>query len=316
MRKMERLRRLLQRNLIVCVQESHGTETEIRAALVEFAHDFFIYISVMPDRNTRGVVIICSKRLVKSEPHVQVFDIIPGRLHAICISHMVHDVCLTIVNVHNHELSLADLSRFEVWFAPRVRASQDNPTRKQVWPTGDMNFAAAGDLPRRVDCTGQTVDRAPIDTQQHMTNAIEADPRRSSARYHARRLEEAWRHTLSGMADISSGAVTHFAANANTVSRIDRIFRASPAWLLDKLHLQSRENDDPFAAHLAKLSDHVPVDVKVSVRRVATKAKRPVPNLGSLGPLVSWFPERFGVQGAVGWLISWMPAGGAQALVT
>ena len=116
-----------------------------------------------------GVVIICSKRLVKSEPHVQVFDIIPGRLHAICISHMVHDVCLTIVNVHNHELSLADLSRFEVWFAPRVRASQDDPTRKQVWPTGDMNFAAAGDLPRRVDCTGQTVDLAPIDMQQHMT---------------------------------------------------------------------------------------------------------------------------------------------------
>ena len=138
---------------------------------------------------------------------------------------------------------------------------------------GDFNFLAAGERPRRIEQTSPGL--TPDDTQQYMLDAAPAD---AAASYKSRQMESLWQSILGKMVDISGEHTTHYAANSCAVSRIDRIYCIAPSWLLDRMNLRISLDEDPYALHIAGVSDHAPIDVILEPRSVSRADKRAVPS--------------------------------------
>ena len=131
-RTLARLRPLTHSHQIICLQEAHGTPHEIRAILVEFEPKFHIFTCTLPDRSSGGVVCLVSRELVLYKTHVRVHELAPGRILALDIWHATADCLLSIVNVHNHDLSLSQLQLLSDWLLPRLQNASSDPQNKMV----------------------------------------------------------------------------------------------------------------------------------------------------------------------------------------
>ena len=94
-----------------------------------------------------------------------------------------------------------------------------------------------------------------------------------------------WTQTLTPFTDINSGLMTHWHEQQQPASRIDRIYVATPGWLLTCMTVSSITVGDPLAASRRGPSDHVPITLTLARSAPKPRAERPIPAWVCRSPL-------------------------------
>jgi hypothetical protein len=86
------------------------------------------------------------------------------------------------------------------------------------------------------------------------------------------------------MTEIQQPFETHYHSASATLSRLDRLYVASPPWLVLQLGLRGKLLHDPFQSHQQSLSDHVPVAFCFTYKYQLPAEQRPIPRFVSDHP--------------------------------
>ena len=148
MRKLKKLRDILPRADVTALQEVHGESAEMETSLHEQAPQLLLFLNPGANRDQGGTVLLLKKSFIPKAEFCSHHIIVPGRVHAVDVWNEASSARGTFVNVHNYELSDADIAAIAAFVRPHLRTAVDDPMHRHVWMMGDFNFDAPGEEPR------------------------------------------------------------------------------------------------------------------------------------------------------------------------
>ena len=247
---------------IIGVQEVHGNDVSMRKIISNHQNTHIAHPSPHPNAAAGGNLLFVKKNLMGPRTSVHFEDVVPGRVNWVVISKDMQRI--EVFNVHNFDISHAERRRlFDRIEAAKRQAATDPTGRNFVILMGDFNFLAPGETPTKLGQTGQ------------VANVKLA----SSSDNEARR----WRKPMTGLTEIFQAEFTrlgdrnegeHHHLNA---SRLDRIYISLPPWALMQLRGDAKVTL-PVAQCVARnLSDHAPVRMSLSCKRLLPRLLQPIP---------------------------------------
>ena len=206
-RKRGFLSRLLGQANIVCLQETHGSDSDIRDPLFHDCKHFSFFPSFCTNSDSGGVITIVRSSLLLGST-VSSSSVVPGRVLSTCVTKGQRN--WVIYNVHNHGISDPDLaSVIEVLSADSLLA-RSHPEVVTVSVLGDFNFCAPSE------------GRLKIATPECAVSSVVA----------CRAAVRRWQSALSQLVEIQQGSPTHCCAGSRSMTRLDRVYVSIPPYVL------------------------------------------------------------------------------------
>ena len=251
-RKRGFLRRLLGQANLVCMQESHGSDSAIRDWLSHEAKHFSFFPSFCRDSDSGGVITVIRSSLLLGS-RVLSSPLVPGRVLRTSVS---RDECKwAIYNVHNHGISDSDLSSVIDAFAADIQVAKNHPSSVTVAVMGDFNF------------------RAPSEGCMRLGDLSSSAPNAVGNRAQATK----WQSALDLLVEIQQQSPTHFAAGSHSMTRLDRVYVSIPPYMLRMMSAKCTVSCCPRRLHDKRLSDRAPVVCALSPRPLVSADTRPIP---------------------------------------
>lgn len=249
--KMNKVEHLMTRHTCTAVQETHGNDEVMKAFLVHRDFNFFVYdLEGNPcwsngahKDSHGGICNLISRRKVAAGATVQHIELVPGRAMASVISKQADEDgswCeVDFVNIHNEQLSSADLKKIKEWALPRVERANKDPRRYGCIFLGDLNSAF----------------RDSIAYDLHNTSLIS---QQTSSLHHPK----FWHGLLEDTLHIDSNEFNHWDGRSRVLSTLSRAFVTLPSWAA--VHTQINAScEDPIVCCEKGLSDHSPLSVSL-----------------------------------------------------
>ena len=246
---------------VLALQEVHGSPEKHRRLLHSILKDFHMFSSFAPAadesglrQDQGGVITLIPKAPGEPRHRFVRTEIIPGRV--LRVTTKIGEFDWTHWNIHNFGLTAAQVRAVADHLRRDAREASRSPTSRFVVVCGDFNFLAPGEHHRALSKPDAR------DRREH--------PAASAGR-------PAWQRALDSYIEIKQPFDTHFHSATRTLGRIDRLYVASPTWLVLQLRLRGRLLRDPALCHQQLLSDHAPVAFKFSTRCQLPDDQRPIP---------------------------------------
>ena len=245
---------------LICIQETHGTVTEIEKILAPLASDFHILANPHPNRNCGGTVTLIAHSVIAegSRADIHKFATIPGRAQLLGIQG-THNRSLCVVNIHNYDISPAEGTAFASDVDEILEQVLDSPVDLQLIAAGDFNDLPPGErsvpvasAPGRGVGVAVVRDSSPCDD------------------------------ICARMIDLAPDACTHYNPATSLQQRLDRIYVAVQPWCIDQLQVDARMHAQPLEIYAKGLSD-MPQSASSSQQGPRT-AKSVAPCLGGWRP--------------------------------
>ena len=211
---------------IMCLQECHGFHRDVLMTLrswfpawhIEHSGCFFPDGTANP--NAGGVIIAICQELCA----VATFNslcLIPGRVLSISLFCM--DQILTVLNVHNFDLSLNDMRIIRRFMNNLNFDVKANPTLRLAVLAGDINIKAENEMSYKIG-----------------SSSVGGQPNIGSVpnpMFRGQRVGQ-WKNLLSSWTEIVQPLPTHFDKGSHSCTRIDRAWVLGPSNMLVKMHIR------------------------------------------------------------------------------
>ena len=209
------MRKDVSKSSIVAIQEVHGTPEKVSRMLFPLRKDFLIVHSFTPNaddnpgyKEDQGSVIT----LVPMVPNISAnmfekMEVVPGRVLRVSVVlgsyHWYH------WNIHNHGLTQDQVNQVTDLIDADASSVRANPKEYFLIVCGDFNFLPPGEYHKSV-------------SRPNSTTRDRHDPPV------ARPNQPRWQNSLEKMTDIQQPFETHYHSASATLSRLDRLYVASP----------------------------------------------------------------------------------------
>ena len=162
-----------------------------------------------------------------------------------------------ILNIHNYELSSANLRDINLQLQRDLHDAHADPLRVHLLVAGDFNFLHPG--------------------EQRLSHSSpqRAQPLLRPQREH-RPGQAALQPLLDQLTELAQPQATYYDAAAMLVSRLDRVYSSLPGFVLTKLHMKAFLTKTPEAMQKTLFSDHAPVHCTVTAARLLPAHARPI----------------------------------------
>ena len=251
-RKRGFLSRLLGQANVVCLQESHGSDSDIRDSLTHEAKHFSFFPSFCSDSDSGGVITVIRSSLLLGST-LSSTPLVPGRVLRTCIT---RGQCKWVIyNVHNHGISGPDLASVVEAMSADISAARSLPDACTVAVLGDFNFPA------------------PAEGRLRLETPASSAP---SAAYSCAAVRS-WQSALSKLVEIQQCSPTHYCSASHSMSRLDRVYVSIPPYLLTMMSAKCTVTSCPRWSHDKRLSDHAPVACVFSPRSSVHPDSQPIP---------------------------------------
>ena len=229
--KFSHLKLLIRPNVVVCVQEVHGTEFDLSISTQGW--DVTIFHSPCPERRVGGVASFVSSSLIRQCAHTKFVCLIPGRVTRLTL-HLKDGSTMCIWNIHNYNITNAVFANIAAKIRSDIDEASSRPYAFEVLICGDFNCVAAYEQVATISASGCVVQSP----------------------HHADWEASRWRAALHPLTELAQPCQTHFAACGNSISRLDRIYSSLPAWFLADAHIRMNVGIDPQVLFAQGVSDH------------------------------------------------------------
>ena len=243
----------LRSSTVLALQEVHGTYEQMLLAFRELEPWFHVFLSSSGKADTGGVATLVSKKAVPDRHQINAESIIPGR--SIMISIHKNNFRLRHLNVHNHNLTTAEIKKLETRIDEGVSLSRADPLSECTILHGDLNLSGE--------------DEPSIILNSNLTQR---------PKDHQLRQARVWHKILDKLLYIDTSAYTHFHRESNTLSKLDRFYTSCPAWASTQLKIGGAACTSPVRLVAQGLSDHSPHAITIGPFRQQTKLERPIPS--------------------------------------
>jgi hypothetical protein len=197
---------------LVALQEVHGSDAEIRAALARFRSHWYIEVSAGPDRATGGVVIMVRTSALRPDATVANCVVVAGRVLRVVIKSESGGTGYFWC-VHNFGLNVPNMAIISNMMQKDIRDARTQPMTCSLVVAGDWNFLAPGET-------------------QSSLGAPKPQKINVDAIVPARSHQGAWQKILDALTELQQHGWTYYVPGNMTCSRLDRIYSATPAWHL------------------------------------------------------------------------------------
>ena len=244
---------------VSALQEVHGSEFVLSAALAHIPKELLAFPSCAPDgqyelhENAGGVATIISAPRVPAPVLRHLCSHIPGR--ALRVRYRRGEYGWAHWNIHNFDISHQQLRALEAMVRRDMLHIRTLPAKRFGFLCGDFNCLVEGD----VSCSfaAPNVPARTSQSQRRPPGAVAA---------------------LPGCAPrVAPAAATHYVAASNTVARLTRMYSILPNWA----HLMPkgavRKPPCPESVFRSKLTDHAPLTLVIGARPQLPARLRPVP---------------------------------------
>ena len=251
-RKRGFLCRLLGQANIVCLQESHGSDSDIRDSLSHESKHFSFFPSFCTNSDSGGVITIIRTSLLLGSAHSS-SPLVPGRVLRTCVT---KGQCKWVIyNVHNHGISEPDLESVIEALSADILLARNHPEAVTLAVLGDFNFCAPSE------------SRLKLEAPEGLA------PNAVGNRAAVRR----WQSALGQLVEIQQGSPTHYCAGSHSMTRLDRVYVSIPPYMLTMMSAKCTVTCCPRWSHDKRLSDHAPVACALSPRTVVSADSQPIP---------------------------------------
>ena len=277
-RSFEYLRKLSYNRHIICLQEVHGLEEEVLAAVRSNLPGWGCFHS--PTLNPDGIfaggkagvaILICPVITQVARTIHRV--LVPGRAQLANIVFPGGDSeprTLSILNVHNFGLSRSMVLEIGAVVDDLVARDASQPHKSTSMLVGDLNCRHPRDPPLVL---GQTAPSL----------RILAAPAPSG--FHV----GLWKGIVGNLIELHQTMPTHFASASRTLTRIDYGFTTSPGSLLIRMQVSASVLLSPDTCYYRELSDHGPLEFSFAPKAARPVGDRALPKLWTSHPA---FAER------------------------
>ncbi len=260
-KKLDELRIVARRPGVIAIglQEVHGDALQLARASYYLRKDFIVYFSArppgpdLPGQRRVSMAILFPKFKFAGQVRCHVTAPSPGR--AMRASIQVGEQCWTMWNLHNHALTRPQVLELIHAIGLDRDAVHHNPRHNFLIVGGDTNLLAPGGHMRSI-------------SRPSGTPPPQSDQRRPFAHL--------FQQLFDTLTEIDCGLETHFDGR-DKLSGIDRIFVATPGWLLLQLHCQFQVLSDPLDLHGRGISDHAPIAFVCCHKFPVPSQHRPIP---------------------------------------
>ena len=264
-RKIEFLRSFLPKSAgsfaVIALQEVHGTPEKISRMLYDLRRQYLLFSSFTPcegndiiKEDAGSVLTLIPKgSCTSSASAFSASAVVPGR-----VLRVKHAQGWIHWNVHNFGLTHDEVDRVSRLIIEDAAFVHANPAERFMTVAGDFNFLPPGETQRCI--------RSPDIAGTGHGEVAGLRP-----------FQNIWQRCLDRLTEIQQPYETHFHSGSNTISRLDRLYVASPPWLSLQLGLQGRLLCDPVRCHELQLSDHSPVAFVFRCKQQLPPEQRPIP---------------------------------------
>ena len=147
---------------------------------------------------------------------------------------------MNVLQVHNERLPENALVRISAIIDDKRDKARLNPVKEFLLVLGDWNFHAPGE------------------SSTYLPTATTAEPTPDVQSNSTQRTCPILQTSLDQLTELAHPDPTHFYAPSNKVSRLDRIYTATPQWLLTKIKITAQATAYPLDYSTLNLSDHAP----------------------------------------------------------
>ena len=236
----------------MCLQESHGSDSDIRDSLSHETKHFSFFSSFCNDSDSVGMITIIRSSLLLGSTSSS-SPLVPGRVLRTCVT---KGQCKWVIyNIHNHGISGPDLASVVEAMSADISIARSHPDTYTVAVLGDFNFPAPAE--------GRLKLEAPA------TSAPSAVGNRAAVRK--------WQSALDQLVEIQQGSPTHFCVGSHSMSRLDRVYVSVPPYMLTMMSAKCTVTCCPRWSHDKRLSDHAPVACALSPRCTVSPDSQPIP---------------------------------------
>lgn len=216
-----------------------------------------------PDPASGGNILFVKKDLLGPGTKPVFYDIVAGRANGALMQK--HMQSIEIINVHNFGLNRKERNCiFTRIAAAKRRAAADLSGKSVLLLLGDFNFLAPGE-------TMTKLSNIESNTLALVSRESEPDVERWSTPL--ANITEIYQpeHTRIGDRTESNGT-RHY-----TASRLDRVYISWPPWVLMQLRATANVVLPVPKCAAMGLSDHAPVRISLSCKRMLPRSSRPIP---------------------------------------
>ncbi|CAK0855884.1 unnamed protein product, partial [Prorocentrum cordatum] len=264
-RKIRYAKSLLGPGTILGIQESRGSEAEIKDMLFHMHRPFQAFFSLFPvSAHPAGGVITILPYFNKTHgaamrPVVTPIELVRGRAVNVRVL-FPNGVWISHFNIHNHGLTSAQSNYILETINMDYSKASEDPLNGFILVGGDFNFS--DEPPKALD--DLSLSKLGIALSQDPENIPSHDPDKHSSQ--PIRSGGPWKATLKKLVEIDPGDPTHFCAARGTLGKQDRLFVSAPGWCITQMCTGARVHWYPEVLAKTKLSDHAAISVILAPR--------------------------------------------------
>ena len=225
----------------VLLQETHGNEDSLRMLFADIAGSYRAFDFPGVNRASGGTAILVKRVAIPAQATLRSRPLAVGRAMVVELRSPLGDI--DVFNIHNHDMSDAELCQVRRNLDNSLRLSVTKPEKHLAMLGGDFNLMAPGEQP--------TSHRSGLPV--------------ACARNRPRSI--AWDRMLGDWVELVGKDATHHCEVSLTAPRIDRVFVAMPRWTLLQCDADYCVVGDAFRLNVDRVSDHAPVRVTVKLRK-------------------------------------------------
>eukprot|EP00959_Pyramimonas_sp_CCMP1952_P185515 3878917-Pyramimonas_sp.AAC.1 len=162
---------------------------------------------------------------------------------------------MVIYNMHNFGLDEATAQTLMRIIAAEAEIAAGNPHRSTVMPMGDFNFHEKAAM----YIATPEIDKGLLKQMRH------------------RERGEQWLDALAGLVELDPEQPTHYVADGERLSQLDKVFISAPGWLLLGWTTSVTALDRPEELFGRGMSDYAPARVTVASRPPRPLHEQPIP---------------------------------------
>ena len=251
-RKRGFLGRLLGQANVVCLQGSHGSDSDIRDSLNHECKHFSFFPSFCANSDSGGVVTIVRSSLLLGST-ISSSPLVPGRVLRTCVA---KGQCKWVIyNVHNHGISDLDLASVIEVLSADIQVARNRPNDVPVAVLGDFNFSAHAEGRMKI-----------VTPELAVSNAVAS-----------RAAVRKWQSALGRLVEVQQGFPTHFCVGSHSMVRLGRVSVSIPPYMLTLTSAKCSVTCCPRRSHDKRLSDHARVACALSPRSKVSPDSQRIP---------------------------------------
>jgi len=263
---------LMRQRAVLALQETHGTYEDLQHMADSTEHSYLAYHSQLQlnrekhsepphfSRTAGGIGFLLPydkderTRPPEERPLREFEVIVPGRAAWLRVTDSQGRSDVTIVNIHNFDLSPTDRKYIQLHLR-RLHAHADaQPQDRLLVMVGDFNVS----------------EHPP----KSLNSPVDADTT-AAQRYHYQPVY--WRNIFKDLIEITTFSTTHRNTSTMAESTIDRCFISLPAHAMPNMETLLTANDAPLEALNGMDSDHKIMHLRIRPKRQRPPAERSIP---------------------------------------